>query len=640
MRMQKLTERRQAEVTEFTEAAQNAKSSKERDANKSSARKAKKWLELDRKEFLKLRQDRDNFVKQALEYYLLALHAYDDSDSVVLRIFALWLEHADSPPVNAAVSKHLSKVPSRKFAILMNQLGSRLQADKTDFQDLLSDLIFRICKDHPYHGMYQIFAGQQSVSSKDESARSRMMAAREVAKRLHADKHATSLWTRLSQANNVYNEVCVMKFENMQSGKDHLMEKFSSTKKMQQGVPSLKVPPATATIELRNDCDYRNVPVTVKIDRKLSIANGLSAPKIIKFLGSDGRPYKQLFKSGNDDLRQDAIMEQVFEQVNQLLTNHTSTRRRNLHIRTYKVLPLSSRTGIIEFVQNTIPLHNFLMPAHAKYHPKDWKINHCRDEIHRTGDQNAESRIKVFRKVCENFAPVGRYFFLERFLDPDEWFARRLAYTRSTAAISMLGHVLGLGDRHCHNILLDEKTGEVVHIDLGVAFEAGRVLPIPEVVPFRLTRDLVDAMGYQKTEGVFRRCCEFTLETLREERSSIMTLLNVLRYDPLVNWTVQKDRARRIQEQQQQQEMAATNAAAAGGGETGVNPQQAAGAMPPPLESRKDDQEAGEAGRALSVVEKKLSKTLSVQATVSELVTTATDERNLALLYSGWAAYA
>ena len=75
----------------------------------------------------------------------------------------------------------------------------------------------------------------------------------------------------------------------------------------------------------------------------------------------------------------------------------------------------------------------------------------------------------------------------------------------------MLGHVLGLGDRHGHNIMLDEVNGEVVHIDLGVAFEAGRVLPVPELVPFRLTRDIIDGMGVNKTEGIFRRCCEFTM---------------------------------------------------------------------------------------------------------------------------------
>lgn len=39
----------------------------------------------------------------------------------------------------------------------------------------------------------------------------------------------------------------------------------------------------------------------------------------------------------------------------------------------------------------------------------------------------------------------------------------------------------------------------------GVAFEQGKILPTPETVPFRLTRDIVDGMGITGVEGVFRR---------------------------------------------------------------------------------------------------------------------------------------
>lgn len=37
------------------------------------------------------------------------------------------------------------------------------------------------------------------------------------------------------------------------------------------------------------------------------VMNGINAPKVIECKGSDGRLYKQLAKSGNDDLRQDAV---------------------------------------------------------------------------------------------------------------------------------------------------------------------------------------------------------------------------------------------------------------------------------------------------------------------------------------------
>ncbi|XP_039811657.1 serine/threonine-protein kinase ATM-like [Panicum virgatum] len=120
---------------------------------------------------------------------------------------------------------------------------------------------------------------------------------------------------------------------------------------------------------------------------------------------------------------------------------------------------------------------------------------------------------RAFLKICNNFRPVMHHFFLERFLLPADWFQSRLAYTRSVAASSMVGYIVGLGDRHSMNILIDQDTAEVVHIDLGVAFEQGLMLKTPERVPFRLTRDIIDGMGVTGVEGVFRRCCEKTLSS-------------------------------------------------------------------------------------------------------------------------------
>jgi len=126
-------------------------------------------------------------------------------------------------------------------------------------------------------------------------------------------------------------------------------------------------------------------------------------------------------------------------------------------------------------------------------------------------------------------------------------------------------------------------------------------------------------MGVTKTEGVFRRCCEFTMDALREDKDSIMTLLNVLRYDPLYTWTLSPLRAKRMQAAQ----------------DTG----QGANVVETPDSSKKDEKDAGEADRALSVVEKKLSKSLSTAATVNELIQQATDERHLATLFAGWGAW-
>jgi serine-protein kinase ATM len=69
----------------------------------------------------------------------------------------------------------------------------------------------------------------------------------------------------------------------------------------------------------------------------------------------------------------------------------------------------------------------------------------------------------------------------------------------------MIGYILGLGDRHVQNMLIDKKTAEVIHIDFGICFEQGLTLRYPERVPFRLSRDIEAGFGISGTEGVFKR---------------------------------------------------------------------------------------------------------------------------------------
>jgi ataxia telangiectasia mutated family protein len=96
-----------------------------------------------------------------------------------------------------------------------------------------------------------------------------------------------------------------------------------------------------------------------------------------------------------------------------------------------------------------------------------------------------KSRLETFLEICHNFKPVFRHFFMENYADTSEWYAKRLNYTRSVATSSIVGYMIGLGDRHVQNILIDVSTADVVHIDLGIAFDQGKILVIPETIPFR-----------------------------------------------------------------------------------------------------------------------------------------------------------
>ena len=75
------------------------------------------------------------------------------------------------------------------------------------------------------------------------------------------------------------------------------------------------------------------------------------------------------------------------------------------------------------------------------------------------------------------------------------WYVRSRRYARSLAVMSIIGYVVGLGDRHLDNILVDCSSGDVVHIDYNICFEKGLHLRVPESVPFRLTPVLQRALG-------------------------------------------------------------------------------------------------------------------------------------------------
>lgn len=474
VRVKKLRDAKAAELQGILRISKDITDKREKKAIEKHQSKARKHFEIDNAEFERLDRDRQSFLKNSIANYLLSLKYGDKYESDAVRFCALWLEHCDNDAANTAAEKYLKDVPSRKFVSLMNQLSSKLSTSRDTFQMELYNLVGRICMDHPHHGLYQVLSLLRG--NRDEpTSEQRAQQAHKLVSLLQSEKRSKNITNSIYQLTQVLIQVAATPVDKeRRSNKMRLKDcRFprSVQSYLEKEVSQWKVPPPTMTVDIRPDCDYSSLPTVLRFEDSVQIASGLSTPRIMKCLTSDGKGYKMLVKGGTDDLRQDAIMEQVFEQVSHLLKKSRATRQRGLKIRTYKVIPMTTSAGIIEFVPNTKPLHDYLLPAHAHYRPKDWKVNVCRKVIADAHLKSKEERIEAYRKVTTHFKPVMRYFFMHTFDGPDKWFETRLAYSRTTAAISILGYVLGLGDRHGHNILLDELTGEVVHIDLGVAFE-------------------------------------------------------------------------------------------------------------------------------------------------------------------------
>ncbi|NXW63760.1 ATM kinase, partial [Eurystomus gularis] len=612
--------------------------------------KVQRELQLDEGAICALNDDRKSFLYKAVENYINCLLSGEEHDMWIFRLCSLWLENSGVDRVNEMMKKNAEKIPSYKFLPLMYQLAARMGTKMLSglgFHGVLNNLMARISLDHPHHSLFIIFA---LVNANKDELLTKPDAIRRNKLIKNAPKEISQLDVdRTVAASNIINIVrkrrarMVRNVEALCDAYIALANVDATPWKTQR--KGISIPSDQPITELKNLEDVVVPTMEIKVDPtgqydnlvtirsfkpEFRLAGGVNLPKIIDCVGSDGKERRQLVK-GRDDLRQDAVMQQVFQMCNTLLQQNTDTRKRKLTIRRYKVVPLSQRSGVLEWCSGTTPIGEFLVNpeegAHKRYRPKDYSCYQCQQMMVDAQKKHSEEKYNIFVKVCENFQPVFRYFCMEKFLDPAVWFEKRLAYTRSVATSSIVGYILGLGDRHVQNILIDEQTAELVHIDLGVAFEQGKILPTPETVPFRLTRDIVDGMGISGVEGVFRRCCEKTMAVMRNSQEALLTIVEVLLYDPLFDWTMNPLKALYLQQRSEDEADVSST--------LGTDPQER-------KRKASDDQSFNKvAERVLMRLQEKLKgveegTVLSVGGQVNLLIQQAMDPKNLSQLFPGW----
>ncbi|CAK5283070.1 unnamed protein product [Mycena citricolor] len=579
------------------------------------------------------------FLAQAIEMYSRALEISDDFDGdAPIRLCSLWFQNfnSTSDAFQQVIQSALKRVPSRKLVFLAHQLSARIDKSSDPTQKTLQSTVLKMCIEHPFHSFYQVWsllpATEQAGSLSENRRQSgRSAAATEFTSRSEA---SSELFARLKQDKQCRKRVLDMALLASASqqwalhklDKNHVSGKYRpipASIKL-QSIANLNVPVLTNPPAVDPSLKYTSFVAVGKFDTQYTTAGGVNLPKIYICLGSDGATYKQLFKGSGtqDDLRQDAVMEQVFTLVNTVLAGNRETKRRSLLVRGYRIVPLGAMAGVLEFVSDTIPYLSLVKNLYRDYTPSgSWTLAKATAEVFRwkTEKIGAQARVPLMEQLLRNFRPVLRHYFTEQHKNPLAWFEMRLAYTRSVATTSIVGHILGLGDRHGSNILVS-KTGEVVHIDLGIAFDQGTFLPVPELVPFRLTANMVDGMGVSGTDGVFQRCCEETLRVLRDRSEVIMTVLEVFKHDPLHSWTMSDYKKNKAQQPPDEGTLKSTVALQG----LGIDIDMSSGNA------------AESADRALAGVTRKLDKSLAVGSMVNSLIAQATDPARLASIYYGW----
>jgi len=140
-------------------------------------------------------------------------------------------------------------------------------------------------------------------------------------------------------------------------------------------------------------------------------------------------------------------------------------------------------------------------------------------------------------------------------------------------------------------------------------FDKGLTFHQPERVPFRLTHNMVDAMGVYGYDGPFRKSAELTLALLRQNEDTLMTILEAFVYDPTLDLLAKKSKAKSRER------------------ETQRGPPDTAQGVLDAIRRKVRGLLAGE------------SVPLGVEGQVDELIKQAVSSKNLAAMYIGWCAF-
>ena len=123
----------------------------------------------------------------------------------------------------------------------------------------------------------------------------------------------------------------------------------------------------------------------------------------------------------------------------------------------------------------------------------------------------------------------------------DAFLRLRANFTTALATFSVVGYVLGIGDRHLDNWLLDGASGTVIPIDFGAAFGyATTTLPVPELLPFRMSPQFLGVLQPLPVYATMKQHMAAVLRVLRgaEAAEALVTAMEVFAAEPTLDWRV------------------------------------------------------------------------------------------------------
>jgi hypothetical protein len=277
-------------------------------------------------------------------------------------------------------------------------------------------------------------------------------------------------------------------------------------------------------------------------------------PMILHFPTPAGRPIALLLKQG-DDLRCDSRIGDIVTLANATLASSTAFQgsASTATLRSYAVVPTHVQglfsphhCGFVEILAGARTLNSLFSDVYVtarrvarhKFSSARLDTSGMRALFEKkqkeARDSGRSPDAAAYRDILAKYPPFFGYYWCSVGLEssPERVHQFRRAYTDTLAVWSMLGWILKLGDRHLENIMM-LPGARIAHIDFEAIFEHGRYLPVPELIPFRLTPNLTHALGPAGAKGRFTQTAVKALTAFSAgAEPALKSPIDIFRFDP------------------------------------------------------------------------------------------------------------
>ncbi|OMJ24803.1 Serine/threonine-protein kinase smg-1 [Smittium culicis] len=255
--------------------------------------------------------------------------------------------------------------------------------------------------------------------------------------------------------------------------------------------------------------------------------------------------YVSFILKGGEDLNSDLRIMQIWQTINETISD--------LKLVTYGVIPTGYNGGYIQVVNNLYSLFS-IYKKHFKSHEFKKMVSAELGDLSNplklfelAKKSSRGDKIKTYIKLSELVPDNLVYrFLMENSTSSYSFILNNQNFCRSLAGISISGYLVGLGDRHLDNIMLNVKTGQLANIDLNMNFDRGLLLKNAETVPFRMTRCLQYFVGNPNFKSNFNSirggnvylnsCSKMLLSCKRIKEQLTDVAMKSFEFDPAAEW--------------------------------------------------------------------------------------------------------